>query len=488
MRFVRSALALVLVLFVVPAALAAETFTWSMLQQPAKDPTPREDHAMAFDRARRRFVVFGGFDDQSIDFLDETWAYHIDRPFGWQAVTPAGDPPPGRVKPGLAFDPLYDRLVVFGGSGTGDTDFDDLWFLTFSPAPAWRQVVAAGAERPSGRWGGSFVYDSRARSVLLFGGKTIDGNLDDLWQLNLGPAPAWERLAVLDPKPSARALQATAYDSVGAQMIVFGGHDGAYRNDVWALRNDPKPRWVQLQPDGPAPSPRVGATLVLDGVRRRALLFGGWDGAQVLNDTWELRLEPKPAWTLLATGGIAPSPRVDHAAIFDPVTRRMLTFGGFDQATRRFGEVWQLAIAEPAQVAGKPGNPKPVAVASTQPTPGKQPTSGKQAASGKQPAPGKQPAVATAPAAPMKTRQEALVLSVTTPKKSKLDVSWSLPRDGLARIEMFDWAGKRQWAHDVDRSGTFSVPNVEKLKAGTYFVRVTQGSESRVVSLAWQGR
>jgi hypothetical protein len=67
-------------------------------------------------------------------------------------------------------------------------------------------------------------------------------------------------------------------------------------------------------------------------------------------------------------------------------------------------------------------------------------------------------------------------------------VSWSLPRESLARIEMFDRAGHRQWTHDVDRSGTYAVPNADRLKSGTYFVKVTQGKESRVVSVAWPVR
>jgi hypothetical protein len=89
--------------------------------------------------------------------------------------------------------------------------------------------------------------------------------------------------------------------------------------------------------------------MVLDAPRRRALVFGGWDGTRILNDTWLLTLDPKPAWTLLEPGGVAPPPRVDHAAVFDPEARRMLMFGGFDQAARRFGEVWQLAVSDPAQ-------------------------------------------------------------------------------------------------------------------------------------------
>ena len=471
---------------VLPIPGAAGASTWSVLAPAARDPTPREDHAMSIDRARRQVLVFGGYDDSGVDFLDETWAYRLGRPGGWQEVIPAGETPPGRLKPGMDFDPLYDRLVVFGGSGIGETDYDDLWFLSFSPTPAWRQVVPPG-ERPAGRWGGSFVYDSRARRMLLFGGKTVDGDLDDLWQLTLAQAPAWERLAPADPKPTGRSLQATAYDSLGMQMIVFGGHDGAYKNDVWVLRQDPKPRWLQLQPAGTSPAPRIGATLVVDGAGRRAILFGGWDGTRILNDTWELKLGPQPAWTQLHPGGVAPSPRVDHAAVFDPATRRMLTFGGFDQAAHRFGEVWQLVVSEEvaaaaatkAAAAGQPAATKPAASARVA-TP--------KAAIPKVPA-GKVAAAPAAPAPkPSSAAAGALVLSVKTPSRGKLDVSWSLPRDEVARLEMFDPAGNRQWSHNVDRSGRYSVPNADRIKSGPYFVRITQGRESRVVQIDWKGR
>jgi len=515
-RFVRPAFLLLLFLSVAPAAEAAETFSWSILQQAGTAPLPREDHAMALDNARRRFLVFGGFDESS-GLLNDTWAFAIDPPVGWAPVTPTGPFPQTRVKPGADFDPVHDRLVVFGG--LGNADLGDLWFLSFTPTPAWTQVVAAGPQPPA-RWGHSFVYDSRANRMLLFGGTTDNGSLDDLWQLILDPVPTWNRFFISGP--TARYLQATAYDSIGTQMIVFGGFDGQYKNDVWALRHAPSAHWDPLVPAGTPPSPRVGATLVMDCEHRRCFLFGGWDGAQVLNDTWELKLEPTPTWTQLAIVGLPPRPRADHTAVFDPAAHRMLMFGGFNQVATRYGEVRQFAGEEPVatlpaaiEADGSTGRARVIwfvaegagrtARVERMPSGGTAETAGEIVgdAAGRftfedaTVSPGDRIGyrlvfadetvasewtwvdVAAAPG--------TFALSVTSPARGRIELSWKLPQTGTARLELFDLAGRRQWTQDVDRSGALSVPNSGSLRTGIYWIRLTQAGATRIARVACIG-
>lgn len=47
--------------------------------------------------------------------------------------------------------------------------------------------------------------------------------------------------------------------------------------------------WTQLQITGP--SPRCFVKMVYDSARNRIVLFGGWNGTQMVDDTWELVLD-----------------------------------------------------------------------------------------------------------------------------------------------------------------------------------------------------
>ena len=56
--------------------------------------------------------------------------------------------------------------------------------------------------------------------------------------------------------PSARDGHTAIYDPVRDRMVVFGGDDGALRNDVWALTLSGSPAWSALAPVGTPPSAR----------------------------------------------------------------------------------------------------------------------------------------------------------------------------------------------------------------------------------------
>ena len=71
--------------------------------------------------------------------------------------------------------------------------------------------------------------------------------------------------------------------------------------------------------------------MVYDPVGQRILMFGGYDG-NYKNDVWQLSLGASPAWTLLSTQGTPPSPRHWVAGAFDPVGNRFILIGAIRAA------------------------------------------------------------------------------------------------------------------------------------------------------------
>ena len=74
-----------------------------------------------------------------------------------------------------------------------------------------------------------------------------------------------------------------AFDQATGQMILFGGQTSSgVLNDTWSWNGED---WTQLDDSGP--SARSGHAVVFDSARGHAVLFAGESAAGVLNGTWE---------------------------------------------------------------------------------------------------------------------------------------------------------------------------------------------------------
>src|SRR5439155_1672447 len=154
------------------------------------------------------------------------------------------------------------------------------------------------------------------------------GVLNDVWALSLTGSPAWTQLTPAGSPPSARDYHAAIYDPVRDRIVIFGGYDGSYVNDVWVLSLAGGPTWTHVNPVGTPPSARHWPTAIYDPVRDRIVVFVGYS-TYALNDVWELSLAGGPVWTDLTPAGTPPSARYSHTAICDPVSDRMVVYGGY---------------------------------------------------------------------------------------------------------------------------------------------------------------
>src|SRR5262249_15262066 len=144
---------------------------------PATSPTPRGEHAMAYDIARERLVMFGG--SAGLDFFSDTWEWDG---VNWHLQTPA-TVPPARRRPAMAYDPGRGRIVMFGD----DEGHDDITSHLLSDTWEWDGVDwhwIAFSTTPPVRTGHAMAYDPRSGSTLLFGGQNQAGILSDTWSWN----------------------------------------------------------------------------------------------------------------------------------------------------------------------------------------------------------------------------------------------------------------------------------------------------------------
>ena len=178
-------------------------------------------------------------------------------------------------------------------------------------------------------------------------------------------AHEWSIIANPPPRHAAKMI----CDARNERMIMFGGGNvrvpwGGNYNDVWTLDlKSGNQVWQPISPSGPPPSPRQFMTAVYDSSTQRMIVFGGTnDYTDYFDDVWVLALEQgNERWEEMGTSGLTPSPRCGAAAVYDYVGKRMVIFGGSDH-DQFFNEAWCLypdrATWLPLRAMGTPPAPR----------------------------------------------------------------------------------------------------------------------------------
>lgn len=257
------------------------TNVWTDLSPADPVPSKRAFHQMVYDPDSGRVFLFGGARDEE-EFLGDTWVYDP-APNLWTELSPAGDVPSARADHAIVYDAAGRRLIMFGG-WSGDTAFNDTW--AYDPAGNnWTELHPSG-DLPLARDSHAMVYNSDTGMVILFGGFTEEV-MGDTWLYD-PTANTWTELDPGGDAPAARDRHRMVYDAVRHQVLLFGGWLGdSCVDDTWAY--DPAGNtWTELEPAGDRPSKRDSYSLVYDSASGKAILFGGVEPPAWVrfNDTW----------------------------------------------------------------------------------------------------------------------------------------------------------------------------------------------------------
>ncbi len=166
-----------------------ETWVWDGVDWtqlfPQTSPSPRFNDAMAFDSAHGQVVMFGG-EDINENALGDTWVW--DGSNWTQKSLNAG--PPVRAEQAMSYDSVHGQVIMFGGQQAHGTfagqPVGDTWVWDGS---SWTQEHPQAS--PSARFGASMAYDPIHDESVLWGGEQ-SGILffADTWIWNDGPIPA----------------------------------------------------------------------------------------------------------------------------------------------------------------------------------------------------------------------------------------------------------------------------------------------------------
>jgi hypothetical protein len=164
---------------------------------------------------------------------NELWELALSSTPTWGLLAPAGTPPAARYAESAIYDPVGDRMVMFGGSPGGAPLFTDTWELTLGAGPAWHVLAPTGTP-PIGRDGCGVGYDPQRQRMIVFGGVANSGyGVNDLNVLSLKYAPGWVRLTPHGINPGGRSRLPAVYDFDHERFVVYDGVGGI--GDAYAV-------------------------------------------------------------------------------------------------------------------------------------------------------------------------------------------------------------------------------------------------------------
>jgi len=310
------------------------TPAWTSL--PALElPDGRFGAATILDTKRDRMLSFGGVSSRNFDsaYRNDVAVVDLAEPFLVSTLATDGTPPSLRHEPVGIYDPLRDRAVFFAG-WTYPSNYDgDVWTLSFDGTPAWSEAHPEG-DGPPGRRASAAAYDPLRDRMLVFGGIGLDDALGDLWALDLAGSMRWEKLVPKNEGPGPRFLMSVTYEPARDALLVLGGRlDSSSLGDLWRLHLEDL-RWERVD-IGVYGLPLERQVASYDASRDRLIVHGGWnidyDLISLTDAAYEIPLHGRTVPHYLRSelsAGRYPDGVAGQCEVFDARRDRLVVFSG----------------------------------------------------------------------------------------------------------------------------------------------------------------
>ncbi|MFX1254392.1 MAG: Kelch repeat-containing protein [Promethearchaeota archaeon] len=250
---------------------------------PTSKPSPRYNPAMTYDSLNNKLILFGGY--ESNGYLRDTWTYDYSTN-QWTQIFPLTSPGV-RHSHAMVYDSANQKVILFGGHNQ-QFILNDTWVYDFS-SNNWTQMFPQTG--PSVRYGHTMVYDPVNQKVILFGGHAdvSYGEINnDLWTYDYS-SNNWAEFSP-NTKPDVRYWHGMAYDEDNEKIILFGGWTFSSNgteiiyDDNW-IYDQGVNEWTQTSPVLHPPA-RYLHSMVYDSVNHKVILFGGYNGTSPIGNTW----------------------------------------------------------------------------------------------------------------------------------------------------------------------------------------------------------
>jgi hypothetical protein len=255
--------------------------TWELQQQQSGiRPSRRYGHALVYNPISEKVLLYGGIDETS-GSNSETWEWNGETD-NWEKT--GSGPEPSRWGHAMAFDSATNKVVVFGGSyrhaSLGDGDLFDVWDYD---GETWQnRTYPLKSLWPRARRGHALAAGPNGR-IFMYGGESqsVAEPLSDFWEWKNSTGEWADKLArsASGPGPSTQHGMAHVGDAL---VLLTAGSPSFWQWDPVNVV------WKALLPSTMPPA-RSRVLFAWDSMANKLLLSGGvlTLGTPQLADTWE---------------------------------------------------------------------------------------------------------------------------------------------------------------------------------------------------------
>lgn len=193
-------------------------------------------------------------------------------------------------------------------------------------------------DSPGIRWGHILVYDQFRDQLVLFGGSRERGTyLNDTW---VWDGQNWTEIDI--EGPSARGFCAATFHKEHNTIILHGGrsNDRSTYNDTWEWNGS---TWKQLETNGKYQADHH--QIIYDNKEKQIVAFGGWNGKEVMGDTWIWN----EAWK--KSDEVSPPKRASFGMAYNTNTQAINLFGGL-WVNGQYADLWERSNGKWQAVSG----------------------------------------------------------------------------------------------------------------------------------------
>jgi N-acetylneuraminic acid mutarotase len=314
-------------------------------QLSSSSPSARHGAKMIYDPVGKQVILFGGRGKSEIggDLLNDIWAFDLEKE-KWREIE-ISTQPPSRLSPGFVYDPSHHQVILFGGYSSRGR-LDDTWLLDLNDYQ-WKEIHPDLS--PPARSDPGMAYDGSNQIVLLFGGYCLENQrdqCDDTWVFE----PESNRWIDMNPSSSPPVMYGHSlnYDSLNGQFLVWGGHmstfdqgemaSAGYNDSIWSYTYFDN-HWQEIPPGNQShPSARYWHQAVYDSKLPGLFVFGGDGGFRYLADTWFFDTETT-RWSKHQSAQTPPG-RIVGTAVYCPDYDLVMLFGGLRQDFSNLADTW----------------------------------------------------------------------------------------------------------------------------------------------------
>ena len=231
---------------------------------PASSPTARVAFGIDFVPANVGLVLFGG---GAPSINAETWTYDG---INWTQLLP-GTSPTARFGHQLVYDYARGVAVLYGGLASNISippPASDTWEWN---GTTWTQASPTANAGPRYRYGA--CYDVLRSRVVMYGGATSQLLLppnNQTWEYD---GTTWQQITTVG-NPGGRDRPSMCFFAALGRAVMFGGYDGSAMVDQTWLYDGIAGTWTQVAIAGPKPIARSSASMTYDAMRSLCVLMG----------------------------------------------------------------------------------------------------------------------------------------------------------------------------------------------------------------------